>query len=344
MVNASHMKQVILIEPGKTELRDVPVPEPSAGEVVIKIETALTCGTDLKAYVRGHTLIPMPGPFGHEYAGTIAKAGAGVRDFKEGDPVMGVHSAPCLECRYCVKGLPHLCDMIMEQKALGSFAEYMLLPAQVVRQNLFHKPENISFEEAALLEPLSCVVHPYSKLQLNNIDTALVIGAGPIGLMHLAYLNMKGKKVIVADIAEDRLSIAKHMGAEHRASPDTLQEITKGVTDSLGVDLVIECTGQQKVWEKSVSYARRGGTIVLFGGCPSGTEVTYDAHRLHYDELTLLSSFHFTPENVKSAYQLLAERNMDVSPLISGSFPLSHIKKAFSLLQEGKGIKYAIKP
>jgi L-iditol 2-dehydrogenase len=337
------MKQVILLEPGKIDIRDVPAPEPSEGEVMVKIHTALTCGTDLKAFMRGHTLIPMPGPFGHEYAGTIAKAGPGVTDFKEGDPVMGVHSAPCLECRYCIKGLHHLCEEIMEKKALGSFAEYMLLPAHVVRQNLFHKPETISFEKAALLEPLSCVVHPYSNLQLNNIDTALVIGAGPIGLMHLAYLNMKGKKVIVTDIAEDRLSIADQMGAAYTTKPDTLQEILNKATDALGVDLVIECTGQQQVWEKSVAYVRRGGTVVLFGGCPSGTQVTYDAHRLHYDELTLLGSFHFTPDDVKSAYQLLAERNMDLSRLISGSFALHDIEKAFSLLREGKGIKYAIR-
>jgi L-iditol 2-dehydrogenase len=206
------MKQVILVEPGKIEIKEVPIPEPAEGEVVVRVNTALTCGTDLKAYIRGHKFIPVPGPFGHEYSGTIAGIGKGVKGFKEGDNVMGVHSAPCMECEYCKKGLHNLCEVIMEKKASGAFSEYLLLPSSVVKQNLFHKRNNLSFEEAALIEPLSCVVHPYGKLRFDEIETALVIGAGPIGLMHLAYLKMKGVKVIVSDISEDRLAVAKKMG------------------------------------------------------------------------------------------------------------------------------------
>jgi L-iditol 2-dehydrogenase len=338
------MKQVILIEPGKIDIQDIPVPEPSEGEVVVKVDTALTCGTDLKAYIRGHNLIPMPGPFGHEYSGTIARTGKGVEGFKDGDEVMGVHSAPCLECRFCKKGLHHLCESIMEKKALGSFSEYLLLPAHVVKQNLFQKPKILSFEEAALLEPFSCVVHPYSKLTLGEIETALVIGAGPIGLMHLAYLKTKGIKVIISDYFDDRLSLAAKMGADSVTVPHDVKDAVKDTTDSFGVDLVVECTGQQVVWEKAVHYVRRGGTIVLFGGCPAGTSVTYDTHRLHYDELTLMGSFHYTPQDVKTAYLVLLDKSMDLSLLISGNFPLKDIEKAFTQLKEGKGIKYALKP
>ena len=338
------MQQVILIEPGKIELKDVPAPAPSEGEVVVKVNTALTCGTDLKAYVRGHKLIPMPGPFGHEYSGTIAKSGKAVSNFKEGDRVMGVHSAPCMECRYCKKGLYNICEKIMEKKALGAFAEYLLLPAHVVQQNLFHKPESLSFEEAALLEPLSCIVHPYGKLRLDETETALVIGAGPIGLMHIAYMKMKGIKVIVSDFFDDRLLSASKIGAYRTTVPHDVEEVIKETTNNFGVDLVIECTGQQGVWEKALNYVRRGGTIVLFGGCPAGTNVTYNTHRLHYDELTLTGSFHFTPEDVRTAYQALTEKIVDLSLLISGEFPLEDMEKAFSLLREGKGIKYALKP
>lgn len=194
------MKQVILTAPGKIDIKDIPIPEPSDGEIVIKIHTALTCGTDLKAYLRGHKLIPMPGPFGHEYSGTIAKTGKGVRDFKEGDDIMGVHSAPCLKCDYCKKRLYNLCETIMETKILGAFSEYLLLPSNLVKQNLFHKPEQLAFK-AALLEPLACVVHPYTRLNMKNIKKTLVIGAGPIGLMHLAYLKTKGINVSIMDIS-----------------------------------------------------------------------------------------------------------------------------------------------
>lgn len=338
------MQQVTLIEPGKIEIRDVPVPTPSDGEVVVTINAALTCGTDLKAYDRGHSFIPMPGPFGHEYAGTVIKTGKDVRSFKEGDHVMGTHSAPCMTCPYCKKGMHNLCETIMDQKVLGAFAEYVLLPSHIVSQNLFHKPDNISFEEAAMLEPYSCVIHPYRKLNLDNTDTALVIGAGPIGLMHLAYLNMEGIRVIVSDFFDDRLDLASNMGAYKTTAPVNTIDTVNEATDGLGVDLVIECSGQMNVWETSAEYVRRGGTLVLFGGCPSGTSVSYDTHRLHYDELTLMGSFHYTPEDVRTAYHDLTEKKVDLSPLISGEFPLRDLEKALILLREGKGIKYVLRP
>ena len=338
------MQQFTLIEPGKIEIRDIPVPTPLAGEVVVKINVALTCGTDLKAYDRGHSFIPMPGPFGHEYAGTIVKIGKDVRSFKEGDHVMGTHSAPCMACPYCKKGRHNLCESIMDQKVLGAFAEYLLLPSHIVSQNLFHKPDTISFESAAMLEPYSCVIHPYSKLKLDDTETALVIGAGPIGLMHLAYLHMNGKRVIVSDFFDDRLSLALNMGAYKATVPVNTLDVVNEATDGLGVDLVIECAGQVNVWETSVKYVRRGGTLVLFGGCPPGISVSYDTHRLHYDELTLMGSFHYTPADVQTAYHDLTERKIDLSCLISGEFPLRDLEKALILLREGKGIKYVLRP
>ncbi len=338
------MEQIILAAPGKIELRDVPVPEPGEGEVLVRVSSALTCGTDMKAYIRGHSLIPMPGPFGHEYSGVIAKAGKGVGVFKEGDSIMGVHSAPCQTCQYCKKGLENLCEKIMGQKVLGAFAEYILLPAPIVSQNLFHKPQNISFDEAALLEPFSCVIHPYSRLRLNEIDTAVVIGAGPIGLMHLAYMKTKGIKVIVSDYFDDRLAIAEKMGADRTVIPHNIAETIAEETDNTGADLIVECTGQIKAWENSLNFVRRGGTIVFFGGCPAGTLASHDTYRIHYDELTLLGSFHYTPQDVKDAYHILAYKLVDLSLLVTGKFLLKEIEKAFSLLKEGKGIKYALKP
>jgi L-iditol 2-dehydrogenase len=338
------MKQAFLLQPGKIEIKEVPVPEPSEGEVVIKIQTALTCGTDLKAYARGHNLIPMPGPFGHEYSGTVYRAGHGIERFKEGDEVMGVHSAPCLECSYCKRGLYNLCENIMEKKALGAFAEYMFLPERVVRQNLFHKPPQTGFDTAALLEPLSCVVHPYGRLNMDSVETALVIGAGAIGLMHLAYLKIKGVKVVVTDFFDERLDLASEMGADFAVVPKAVGNIIESVTDGTGVDLVIECTGQQVAWEKAVSYVRRGGTVVLFGGCPSGTIVSYDAGRLHYDELNLTGAFHFTPDDVRHAYEIITGNKADLSKLISGEYALENIEKAFVLMKEGQGIKYAVRP
>jgi L-iditol 2-dehydrogenase len=334
---------IILAEPGKTELFEIARPVPDRGEVLVKIKAALTCGTDLKAFKRGHPVIPMPGVFGHEFSGVLAETGRGVKRFREGDEIMSVHSAPCLECRYCNKKLFNLCEQIMFTKILGAFAEYILLPPHIVRQNAFLKPKNLSFEEAAFLEPLSCVVHSMESLNIRKDERALVIGAGPIGLLHLLLLKEKGAIVSVADKHNSKLKTAKLLGADfvHNASPPTYPPLCES---GLGFDYVFECTGIPEVWEASVDYLRRGGTAVLFGGCKSGTRVTYDAGRIHYDEITLKGVFHYTPADVRKAYELLCKGRIDVKPLISGKYPLKNTQKAFENLSKGKGIKYAIIP
>ena len=349
----------ILVRPGRIDLREMPEPQPSRGEILIKIRAALTCGTDLKAFRRGHPVIPMPGVFGHEFSGIIAKAGRMVRRFKEGDEVMAVHSAPCLQCRYCRKKLYNLCENIMATKVLGAFAEYILLPSHIVKQNVYHKPEELSFEEAAFLEPLSCVVHGMESIRVKREDRALVIGAGPIGLLHLLLLREKGARVTVMDKHKEKLRTARGLGADvtvvARSSPPALckegisgkggnDRRLKSFEDSPGFDHVFECTGIPEVWENTVNYVRRGGTVTLFGGCKAGAMVTYDTCRLHYDEITIKGTFHFTPHDVKKAYDLLVGRRIGVARLISGSYPLEQTQKAFERLSKGVGIKYAIIP
>ncbi len=337
------MLQAILVSPGEIELKEVPLPEPVDDEILIRVRTALTCGTDLKAFVRGHRLIPMPGPFGHEFSGTVVAAGRNVRSFKAGDDVMGVHSAPCLDCRYCRRGLHNLCERIMETKVLGAYSEYLLLTGDIVRQNLFPKPAGLTFSEASLLEPLSCVMHPYSGTGFEEIDNALIVGAGPIGLLHLIVLRSKGVSVAVMDVNRKRLDIAERMGAA-TSTPDKISNLIEAVTEGMGFDLIVECTGQVEVWESSIDLVRRGGRVILFGGCERGTFVRYPTHRLHYDEIILMGSFHFTPDDVKSAYRFMTENRVDFSELITDELPLTSIQRAFSLLQEGEGIKYAIVP
>jgi L-iditol 2-dehydrogenase len=365
----------IIVKPGRIELREIKTPSPSHGEILVKIKVALTCGTDLKAFSRGHPVIPMPGVFGHEFSGIVASIGKGVKRFKEGDELMAVHSAPCLECRYCKKGLYTLCEKIMDTKVLGAFSEYILLHPHIVRQNVFHKPKNIRFEEAAFLEPLSCVVHGIECLDIKQGDCALVIGAGPIGLLHLLLLKTKGAMVAITDKHNEKLNLAKKLGADfvfrtdikYSPSPTPLPSregnnkknvsscpvgerkgegffnINK-ITNGIGFNYIFECTGRPEVWEASVNYVRKGGTVILFGGCKSGSKVTFDAGKLHYDEITLKGVFHFTPSNVKKAYRLLCEGRINVSRLISGSYPLNQLQKAFDKLARGIGIKYAIIP
>lgn len=393
------MLAACLIKPGVIELREIQTPIPQKGELLVRIKSALTCGTDLKAFRRSHPLVPMPGVFGHEFSGIVADIGKGVKGFKEGDEIMAVHSAPCLTCRYCKKKLYNLCENIMSTKVLGAFAEYILLPSHIVKQNVFYKPKNLTFEESAFLEPLSCVVHGMESLDIKKDDHALVIGAGPIGLLHLLLLKAQGARVTIIDRHNKKLKMAKNLGADfifkpeimHSPSPSPLpsregEDIVRlsspsmgtedafkkipsplmvmgnafkkikippcppivkggwGDLSSIGFDYVFECTGRPEVWEASVNYVRKGGTVILFGGCKSGTTVTYDTGRLHYDEITLRGVFHYTPSDVKNAYKFLCNRKIQVSRLISGSYPLRHVQKAFDKLIKGEGIKYAVIP
>jgi len=340
------LKQAWLIGPQKIAVKEIPFSPEKAilkrGELLVRIKAALTCGTDLKAYLRGHKLIPMPGPLGHEFSGIVAKTGRGVKSFKPGDEIMSVHTAPCSLCAYCEKGLENLCESIMDTKVLGAFGEYLVLPAHIVKKNVFKKPKNLSFEEACFLEPLSCVVHGLSGLRFKKSDTALVIGAGPIGLLHLLLLRAKGVRTAIAALEPERLKLAKKLGAEIAVKPEKMNSALKRFAP-LGVDFVFECTGRKEVWEESVNYLRRGGAAILFGGLKKGTRITYTAEKLHYDEIMIKGSFHYRPDDVKEAYRLLAKRKIDVRPLISGEFPLRDTEKALKKLAKGKGIKYVIK-
>lgn len=338
------MLSAILKSPGTIELQEVAVPEPEEGELLVKVKAALTCGTDLKAYLRGHSLIPMPGPFGHEFSGVVAARGKGVRRFKEGDAVMSVHSAPCLKCAYCVKGLFNLCEDIMSSKVLGAFSEYILIPGHVVSQNVFKKPDGLGFKAAAFLEPMSCVVHSVEPLNIKLNDTVLIIGAGPIGLLHLMLLKHKGAKVLITGLEQERLETAKKLGADIIFHPSETATQVRDFSGGMGMDYVFECTGQPAVWESSVDYVRRGGTVVLFGGCKKDTNVTFSAERLHYDEITLRGIFHFTPQDVKKAYLLLKNNKIDVKQLITATCSLREVASVFPLLAKGKGIKYAVVP
>ncbi|MDR3691545.1 MAG: alcohol dehydrogenase catalytic domain-containing protein [Fimbriimonas sp.] len=332
------MKALVLKAPQDLFLQEVPIPEPGPGDLLIQVKAATTCGTDLKAYRRGHPMIPMPGPLGHEYSGVVAAAGDGA-PFAPGTAVMGVHSAPCRECYWCLRNQENLCESIMSTIALGSYAEYLLIPSRIARVNVFEKPKGLPFEIASLLEPLACVAQGTSLLDFTPESSVLVIGPGAIGLMFVAALRAAGvKDVTLAGRNPDRLAV----GAQWGASTCHVSEIVRG--DPRRFDIVIECTGQVEIWEKSVDFARRGGVVMLFGGCPSGTRASFDTRRLHYDQIALLSPFHFGTGAVRQAYEWLVHSRMDLLPLLSGARRLDESRQVFEDLEAGRGLKYVFQP
>jgi L-iditol 2-dehydrogenase len=341
------MRANVLERPGRLTMREIEVPTPGPGEVLVRVQAALTCGTDLKAYLRGHPQIPMPGPFGHEFAGRVEAVGLGVTRFKPGDAIMSVHSAPCGECYWCKHGQGNLCEYIMQSKVLGAYAEYVLVPAHIVAQNMFLKPDNLSFPEAAILEPLACVVYGLQQVPVRYDQTVVVIGAGAIGLLFLQSLCARDvNSVIVAGRRKFRLELAQKLGAIRTVDVETedLQQVVYSETEGRGADLVIECTGKPEVWQQAVTLARRGGHVMFFGGCPKDTQVCFDTARLHYDQITLHSPFHFNPEAVEEAYVMLRDEKVRPGVLITDAYPLDDLEHVFSLLQSGDCVKCAVIP
>ncbi|MCL5986178.1 MAG: alcohol dehydrogenase catalytic domain-containing protein [Actinobacteria bacterium] len=341
------MKAAIYHGQEDVTLEEVDVPRIKSDEVLVKVEAALTCGTDRKMYLRGHPLFKPPFIFGHEFAGTVVKVGDNVKNFKEGTRVVAANSAPCNSCYFCKIGNQSMCDDIFLHLS-GAFAEFAVVPAQIVKQNLLEIPSKISFQDAALVEPLACVVHGIERSGIHLGNTVVVNGAGPIGLMFVRLAALKGAMVICTDMKKERLDVAKSLGAHEIVDVSAIDNAVSAVRDLTedrrGVDIAIEAVGLPSVWQDTIAMVRKGGTANLFGGCASGTTITVDTGLIHYSEVTIKGVFHHTPRYVKSALDLIAIGAIDSKYFISCSLPLSDLSEILDLLINQQGIKTAVIP
>lgn len=337
------MRRAILASPNTIDWEELPPPAPGPGEVVVKIRAALTCGTDLKTYRRGHPKLAF-GPFGHEASGDVVAVGDGVRGVRPHEPVMWVQTAPCGSCASCAAGHENVCAHITDDMALGTYADYICLPAKVVSRNLFVKPQGLSYIEAAFLEPFSCVVHGWNVLRRANAampSSLAIIGAGSIGLLHLVYARHAGISTTVFARDDRRRELASKLGADAMVVAD-FDSLPPEYAASFPV--VIECAGTPEAWQEAVRLAAPGGCVLAFSGLPKGTHVPLDATRVHYEELALLGSFHFTPADVREARDLLVTGVVPARDLISGVLPLGSLEQAFAMLDRRAGHKYALIP
>lgn len=310
---------------------------------MVRVERALAGGTDRKAFVRGHPQIPMPGPFGHRYAGSVAALGPEAGAFDIGQPIMGVHSAPCLTCDLCRKERWHLCPDVMREKVLGAFGQFLCLPEAVVRQNVYARPATLSAEQAALLEPLACIVHGLGILDWRGVDRVLVLGLGAMGLLFAQTLPAYTSAECVGAGRRDLgLQLARGFGF-HSVWDVRQQPLAERVVQTGRFDCVIECTGNLEGWQQAFAATAPGGQVLLFGGVPRGT-VPLDTYRLHYEEVRVLGSFHFAPRDVAKAREILLAGALRVDPLISGCLRLAELPEALRRLEAGQGIQYAIDP
>lgn len=343
------MKSIQYWGPGDIRLEEVNIKPLEDGEVLVKVESALTCGTDVKTYRRGHPVLikQIPSGFGHEFAGVIEKLGKNVGEFEVGDRVVAANSAPCGECFYCKKEEYNLCENL--HLLNGAYAQYITVPERIVKKNMLKLPEGLSFDKAAFCEPLANVVHGVERSEIKAGQTVGIIGIGPIGLMFAKLAKLKGAKVIAAGRNPLKLKLASEF-----AQADEVIDLTKYpnpekifmsfTEEGKGLDVAVECVGLPSIWERMFSLVRPGGTVHFFGGCKSGSTVTFDTTRMHYGDIKMMSVFHHTPQYFRQALELIASGNIDVEKLITDTIGLEDVQSGLEKHIAGEAIKFLVKP
>jgi len=347
------MTAAVLYGKEDIKIERVPIPSLGEGEILVRVHAALTCGTDLKVYRRGYhakMLVP-PALFGHELAGEIEEVGPGVKSFRAGMRVVAANSAPCGVCFYCRKQQENLCDDLFFNN--GAYAEYIRIPRRIVEKNTLVIPEKVSFEEAAMVEPLACVLLGLNESNVRPGDDLVVIGSGPIGLMFVQVAKAKQCRIISLVKHNEQVAIARQFGAdevvqvpsEQNNPQERVVTAVRDLTEGRGADVVVEAVGRPEAWQWSVDMVRKGGTVQFFGGCATGTKVELDTNRIHYSALRMLATFHHTPRAVRGAFSLICENKIRPLDYITGRAPLSELQQVFRQMMDRAGdIKTAILP
>jgi L-iditol 2-dehydrogenase len=335
---------------GKEHLQVEPVAVPTieSGDILVRVKVALTCGTDVKVFRRGYhaRMIVPPAVFGHELAGDVVAIGEGVTNFTVGQRVVAANSAPCGECFFCHRGLENLCEDLLFNN--GAYAQYIRLPARIVQRNTYLIPDKVGYQDAALVEPLACVVRGFEESAPRAGDTVAIVGLGPIGLMFVKLAKLYGCRVIAVGRRQTQLDRAAALGAddlivagEHSDPVKSIREMTHG----RGVDVAIEAVGKPQTWQWAVNMVRRGGTVNFFGGCPNESKVNLDTALLHYSEITCKASFHHTPAYIRKALELICAGHITASVFVNKEEPLANLLEVMRHLMSHNGhLKTAIVP
>lgn len=341
----SLMRAVVYQGPEKLQIQIVPVPTIQPDEVLVKVRSATTCGTDVKTYLRGHPKYPPPFMFGHEFAGDVVEVGSMVHHLEPGMRVTASCFGPCGACYPCKHRQENLCENMIHN--FGTYAEYIKLPGPFVRWNTLIVPEKMTYPQAALLEPLSSVVHSHKLIQIRPGENVVILGGGSIGLMHLQMAKVSGAAgMIVVDKNEERLQFAKELGATDtiNANQSDVVEAVRDFTKGRGADISIECAGVKETWEVAVRTTRKGGKVLWFGGLRGGTILELDAPAIHYGEITLYNTHGNSPVDFWEACNLVETGKIDTHFLLSGEMPLEKTEQALQKMIAGETMKISINP
>ena len=345
----TEMNAAVLYGQEDVRIERLPIPRPETGEIVVEVQAALTCGTDLKTYRRGYhaKMLELPALFGHELAGTVHEVAPTVTKFAPGMRVVALNSAPCGTCFFCERRQENLCDDLLFNN--GAYAEYIRVPARIVEKNTLLVPHHVPIEHAALTEPLACVVRGLEESGARAGDTVAIIGAGPIGLMFMHAAELSGLYVIAVVKRPEQVASAKLFGARDVVRTGGSRNMASAVRSltpaNRGVDIAIDAAATTTTWEWAVDMVRKGGTVNFFGGCALGTKVALDTNRLHYNDITLKASFHHTPATCRRAFDLVASGRFKCSEYITGRAGLLELNSVLrKLMDRSSDIKTAIIP
>lgn len=326
------MKAAVVHGVNDIRIEEYPTPEAGPGEVIVRTKVAGICATDIKTLLGQGIPKDLPTILGHEVVGEIAVIGDGVENFSVGDRVGVYPIAVCGKCRYCLQGRHNLCEAEfgLGHGIEGGFAEYVRLPREIVDiGGVVKLGDDLSYEDAVMAEPLSCTLAAARTCKLQKGHSVLIIGAGPMGLMHLKTAKYYDCEVMIADLLDERLSLAGKMGADHliNSGQKNLHEEVMRLTDGRGADAVIISLGIPQVIEDNMKLTAKGGVCNIFGG-PPPSEIKLDPRWLHYMEITLTGTFASTPEDFRNCLELIRDKSIVVSDLLSHRFTLDNFLDA----------------
>lgn len=336
------MKVAVYYSNSDVRIEERSVPLIGKGEILVKMMASGICGTDVMQWYRQKK---GPRVLGHEMAGEVVETGEGVQGFKKGDRVFVSHHVPCYKCRYCAGGNYTACETLHTGNYdPGGFSEYIRVPEENVRFGTFLLPGKVTYEDAAMIEPLACVVLGQERIKLEKGHTAVVIGAGISGLLHIQMAKLQGATVVATDINQYRLGKALEFGADYvfnagSYSEEELKRVNKGRL----AERVIVCAGAKQAADKAISSVDRKGTVLFFAVSDSDIEIP--SLRFWRDEITVSFSYGAAPDDLRKALKLIESGMVDVRKMITHTLPFSEIQKGFLLVSNaGESLKVVITP
>lgn len=337
----SSMRIAELTEIGKIGYREGPVPHAGPGELVIKTRAVGLCGTDLKAFLRGHPYFKPPCILGHEFAGTIAEAGEGVKEFAVGEAIVAAPYVECGQCDLCLRDLGELC----KQKAFvsGALQEYILIPREIVTAATYRLPSGVDFIAGSLAEPLACVVNGIEKASIEERDSVLVVGGGPMGALLALMARSITPRVAVSEIATARIRALRDL--DLTVVDPSQKDIPQQLVECFGnpqADKVLIAVGMRAVAEQALSWAAPGGTVLLFGGLPKEEHLTIDPFAVHYKEVSIVGSFGYRLDHFQTAISWLNQHSAEAARLVTHTVPFEQVEAGFEIARRADGLKTVV--